>query len=262
MLKKILCIGDIVGKPGRKAIQQKISDFREEEGIDFVIANGENSASGSGITPKLMSQLLNAGVDVITTGDHIFKNKEVMSCIEDPRLLRPNNYVADASGNGYGIFKMGDDTTIAVINLSGRVFMDPCECPFSDVEKVLAELNGKTNIIIVDMHAEATSEKIAMGWYLDGRVSGIFGTHTHIQTADERVLPSGTAYITDVGMTGPYESILGRKIENVLHKFTTNMPSRFDVASGDVRICGVMIMVDDSNGHARSIERVSIKIED
>ncbi|MHC4873371.1 MAG: TIGR00282 family metallophosphoesterase [Planctomycetota bacterium] len=261
MFKKILVLGDIVGRPGRKIIQQLLADFRIENNIDFVIANGENIAAGSGITPKLLKGILTAGVDVVTTGDHVYKNKDVMSCIDNDNLLRPLNYVEEAAGRGCGIYKFADQTDIAVINLSGRVFMDPCECPFNAAAKILEEIKNRTNIIIIDMHAEATSEKVAMGWYLDGRVSAVLGTHTHIQTADERILPGGTAYITDLGMTGPYESVLGRKTENVLHKFVTNMPSRFDVAADDVRLCGAVIEVDDSNGHARSIERVSLSAE-
>lgn len=262
MIKKILCIGDIVGRPGRKVIEEKLPSYRQENGIDFVIANGENASSGSGITPKLLAGLLSSGVDVVTTGDHIYKNKDVFGCIEDRKLLRPLNYVGNAAGNGNGIYTMDDGTEIAVVNLSGRVFMEPCECPFNAVDICLKELEGKTKLIFVDMHAEATSEKIAMGWYLDGRVSAVFGTHTHIQTADERVLPGKIAYITDLGMTGPYDSVLGRKKENVLHKFTTNMPSRFDVASGDVRLCGAVMEIDSSNGEARSIKRVCLTEQD
>ena len=258
MLKKVLCIGDIVGRPGRKIIEEQLPEFIIQKGIDFVIANGENASSGSGITPKLLSGILKSGVDVVTTGDHIYKNKDVFGCIKDPKLLRPLNYVEGASGNGAGVYTMSDGIKIAVVNLSGRVFMDPCECPFSAIDNYLKGLEEGINIIFVDIHAEATSEKIAMGWHLDGRVSAVFGTHTHIQTADERILPGKTAYITDLGMTGPYESVLGRKKENVLHKFTTNMPSRFDVASGDVRLCGAVIEIDNSNGEARSIERVCL----
>ncbi|MHC4885329.1 MAG: TIGR00282 family metallophosphoesterase [Planctomycetota bacterium] len=258
MKKRILCTGDIVGKPGRKMMMERLPAYRREREIDFVVANGENAAAGSGITTKIVNSLLNAGVDVITTGDHIYKNKEVFACIDHEQLLRPHNYVPTAAGKGVVIRTLAEGTRIGVINLQGRVFMEPAECPFHAVDKLLDELQDQTDLLILDFHAEASSEKIAMGWYLDGRVTAVVGTHTHVQTADERILPQGTAYITDLGMTGPYDSILGRDKERVLQKFTTQMPARFDIASDDVRICGVEIEVDLETGRAVGIERVNL----
>ncbi|HHT9125091.1 MAG TPA: TIGR00282 family metallophosphoesterase [Candidatus Brocadiia bacterium] len=260
MKLKILAIGDIVGRPGRQILQDKLPTFIKDEKIDFCIANGENSAGGSGITGEVASSLLSFGVDVITMGDHVWKKKEVVPLLENERrLLRPENYSPLARGRGIVAINSKCGEPIGVINLLGRVFMKPIDCPFRVVDQVLKEFSGKTRVIIVDLHAEATSEKIAMGWYLNGRVSAVVGTHTHVQTADERILPNGTAYITDLGMTGSHESILGRSISPVLKAIVTQMPERFDVAERDVRICGVVISVDSSTGKAQDIKRIVVR---
>jgi metallophosphoesterase (TIGR00282 family) len=257
---KILIIGDIVGKPGRKILQDKLPRLIERWSLSFVIANGENAAGGSGITLETMEEILKAGVDCITSGDHVWKKKEVVSLLEkDRRLLRPENYGERAAGSGVGLYKTRTGHEIGVVNLLGRVFMKPCDCPFKAAERAVSSLSHKTKIILVDMHAEATSEKVAMGWMLDGRVSAVFGTHTHIQTADERVLPKGTAYITDLGMTGPYESVLGRQTDRVLQAILTQMPCAFDVAKGDVRLCGALVTVDSDTGRALDIQRLVVK---
>jgi hypothetical protein len=260
MKLKILAIGDIVGQPGRKILQDKLLTFIRDEEIDFCIANGENSAGGSGITGEVVSTLFSSGVDVITMGDHVWKKKEVIPILENElRLLRPENYSPLACGRGTVVINTKKGEPIGVINILGRVFMKPVDCPFRTVDQILKEFSSKTRIVIVDLHAEATSEKIAMGWYLNGRVSAVVGTHTHVQTADERVLSNGTAYITDLGMTGSHESVLGRSISPVLKAITTQMPERFDVAKKDVRICGVIITVDSSTGKSLDIKRIVIR---
>jgi len=236
--------------------------LRESESIDFVIVNGENMAGGSGITEKTALELLNNGVDVLTSGDHIFKNKNVDDFFHrDKRVLRPANY-KDKPGFGYGIYQSKTGVKIGVINLIGRVFLagDTVNNPFNMVIDELNKIRRETPIIILDIHAEATSEKIAMGWHLDGQVSGIFGTHTHVTTADETILPKGTAYITDVGMTGPYESVLGREVKPVLHRFRTDGPARFDVAKKDVRLKGVIMEIEIKSGKAVSIERIERRL--
>lgn len=256
MKLKILALGDIVGRPGREIIEKKLPQLIKEEAIDFVVANGENSAGGSGITLEVAEKLFSAGLDVITTGDHIWKKKEIIPVLErEPRILRPANYSPLAKGRGWVVVEDHGGHLIGVINLMGRVFMQPVDCPFRTVDQILKEVSKKTCIILLDMHAEATSEKIAMGWYLDGRVTAVVGTHTHVQTADERVLPGGTAYITDLGMTGPYRSILGRDIDRVLKAIVTQMPTRFDVAEKDVRMSGAIITADPSTGKAEDIKR-------
>ncbi|MFH1024030.1 MAG: TIGR00282 family metallophosphoesterase [Planctomycetota bacterium] len=257
---RVMVIGDVVGRPGRDALKTALPGYRKSENINFVVANGENAAAGSGITPDLLRDFLESGVDVVTTGDHVYRRKEIMEVIhKEPRLLRPANYPPAAAGRGAGIFKVDGTLSIGVINLQGRVFMDPIECPFTAVDDCLSKMAG-TRVIIVDMHAEATSEKIAIGWYLDGRVSLVFGTHTHVATADERILPGGTANITDVGMTGPHESVLGRRVDRVLKAFTTHMPSPFDVAEKDVRISGAVATIDVDTGRAVDIKRVQISV--
>lgn len=254
---KILFIGDIVGSPGRKAAKELIPKIKKKEKIDFVIANGENAAGGSGITPRIAEELLGAGIDVITSGDHIWKRKEVTELLDEhPNILRPANYPAGAPGMGGYAAKAKNGKYVGVINLVGRVFMESVECPFKQAKEEIEELKKKTNIIIIDMHAEATSEKVALGWYLDGEVSAIVGTHTHVPTADEAILPQGTAYITDVGMTGPHDSVIGRKKEQILARFLTQLPTRFEMAENDVRLNGAIVDVDDSTGKASSIKRV------
>jgi metallophosphoesterase (TIGR00282 family) len=223
----------------------------------LVVVNGENIAGGSSVTKDTVEELLRNGVDVITSGDHIFKKKEALPVIEsNARVLRPLNYPKGTPGSGFVVVTTRTGVKIAVINLLGRVFLQTVDCPFQTVEQALKSIKAQTKIVIVDMHAEATSEKVAMGWFLDGTVSAVYGTHTHIQTADETILPKGTAYITEVGMTGPYHSVLGREIDQVLHKFLTQMPGHMDVAQGDIRLSGALISIDVSSGRAVSIQRI------
>jgi hypothetical protein len=261
MKVRILAIGDVVGKPGRSIIQNRLRAYCDRELVDAVVANGENLSGGSGLTPSEADELFKAGVSVITGGDHVWGKKEIIPYIDrTPRLIRPGNYPADQPGKGTAVFETPGGVKVGVIHLQGRVFMNMhADCPFQTAKKLVAELRPKTPVIVVDMHCEATSEKVAMGWWLDGHASFVFGTHTHIQTADERVLPQGTAYITDCGMTGPYESVIGRRIDRVLHRFTTGMPAPFDVASGDVRLCGALATVDSESGRALEIRRVVIR---
>lgn len=257
---KILVLGDVVGRPGRQALIDRLGEIIESTGSGFVIVNAENAAAGSGITPDIASKLIGAGADCLTTGDHVFKRKELLPVLEtDHRILRPANFPPVASGKGVTVLKGRHGVRVGVINLLGRVFINKrLDCPFRVVDEILAGLAGETDIIVVDMHAEATSEKIAMGWHLDGRVAAVVGTHTHVQTADERVLPKGTAYISDLGMTGPHDSVLGRDKSRVLKAMITGMPTHFDVAGGDVRINGVLITADPDTGRATAIERISI----
>ena len=258
---KILFIGDIVGSPGRKAVNKLLPGLKEEYSLDFVIANAENASGGSGIVPKVAEELFNSGVDVITSGDHIWKKSEIYELLgREKRILRPVNFPASSPGKGSGIFKTKKGEKIGVINVNGRVFMEALDCPFKTTLGAQKELVGETKMIIVDIHAEATSEKVALGWYLDGKVSAVLGTHTHIQTADERILPQGTAYLTDAGMCGPYDSVIGRKVENVLERFITGLPVRFEVAEGNIQLCGAVLDIDERTGKARSIERVQRKL--
>jgi metallophosphoesterase (TIGR00282 family) len=259
---KILFIGDIFGKPGRTIVKDRLKELVRENAADLIIANGENSAAGFGITPALAEELFELGIDVITTGNHVWDKREIIDYFDvmkgnpqDPahRLLRPANYPPDMPGWGFYEGKK-NGVAYAVINLQGRVFMASNDDPFRKADQLLKEIKAK--IIFVDIHAEATSEKVAMGWYLDGRVTAVVGTHTHIPTADQRVLPGGTAYITDVGMTGPYDGVIGVQKELVLGKFLSNMPVRFEPATGDVRLCGVVVDCDDVTGRARDIKRV------
>lgn len=257
----ILAVGDVVGKAGRKALRELLSEFRVHKKVDFCIVNGENAAGGSGITEKVMDEMLEAGADVITSGDHIFKRKEIIGRLDnDPRILRPYNLPERAAGRGMGLFHIGD-TPVGVVNIIGRTYMPPvANCPFDSVDYAIEKLGKDTKIIVVDFHAEATSEKVAMGWYLDGRVSAVYGTHTHIQTADERILHAGTGYITDIGMTGPYESVIGRKKERILAHLLTGMPTPFDVANSDLRLCGVLLKIEKSSGRTLLIERVQERL--
>jgi metallophosphoesterase (TIGR00282 family) len=258
---KILFIGDIVGNPGRDAVKKLVLDLKKELVLDFVIANAENAAGGSGITPRVAEELFSSGCDVLTSGDHIWKKREVFEIInEEERILRPVNFPVGTIGRGACVYKTGSGKKIGVINVNGRVFMEALECPFRTSMAASEELAKETKVIIVDIHAEATSEKVALGWYLDGRVSAVLGTHTHIQTADERILPEGTAYLTDVGMTGPYDSVIGRRIEDVLERFISCVPTRFEVAEENVQLAGTVIDVDEETGKARSIVRIQRKI--
>jgi hypothetical protein len=254
---RILFIGDIVGSPGRRAVNKLLPGLKEEHSLDFVIANAENASGGSGIIPKVADELFDSGVDVLTSGDHIWKRKEIYELINhEKRILRPINYPSLAPGKGSNVFKTQSGVKVGVINVNGRVFMDALECPFKTTLAAQKELSQETKIIIVDVHAEATSEKVALGWYLDGKVSAVLGTHTHIQTADERILPFGTAYLTDVGMCGPYDSVIGRNVDNVLERFLTNLPVRFEVADKNIKLCAAVIDVDEKTGRANSITRI------
>ncbi|HNV85740.1 MAG TPA: TIGR00282 family metallophosphoesterase [Candidatus Omnitrophota bacterium] len=256
-LIKILALGDTVGEPGRMACKILVPRF-VEEGVDFVLVNGENLAGGSGITESTARELLNHGIDVITTGDHFFDKREAYDYLSrEPRILRPLNYPAQALGHGSVVLETRKKKKIGVINLMGQVFMIPHgDSPFLKAQEEIRKMREETKVILVDIHAEATSEKIAMGWFLDGKVSAVFGSHTHVQTADERILPHGTAYITDMGMTGPHYSVLGRDIDSILNRFMTQMPARFSVASEDVRLCGVIFDVDPETGKAVQIKRI------
>ena len=260
MKVRILGIGDVVGRPGRSIIKERLGEFMRRESVDCVVANGENLAGGSGLLPQEAEELFQAGVSVITGGDHVWGKKEIIPYIDrTPRLIRPANYSAEQPGRGHVVFEAPSGAKIGVVHLQGRVFMNVgCDCPFQTARKVIEELRQKTPVIAVDMHCEATSEKVGMGWWLDGHASFVFGTHTHIQTADERILPNGTAYITDCGMTGPYDSVIGRRTDRVLHRFTTGMPAHFEVASGDVRLCGALATVDSESGRALEVRRVVI----
>ncbi len=256
---RILAIGDIVGKPGRGVLKDRLPQFVEERDIDFVIANGENAAQGSGITRNLFNEIRRAGVDCVTCGDHVWKRMEITQVLDsDSRLLRPLNYPSQAAGRGITVLESRKGVRIGVATIIGRIFMGPADCPFAAADHALERMKAETNICVVEIHAEATSEKVALSWKLDGRASLVFGTHTHIPTADARILPRGTAYITDIGMTGPYDSVIGRDVKNVLHKFETSMHAQFNVASGNTRLCGVLVSVDDQTGKALSIERVDL----
>lgn len=256
---RVLAIGDVVGRPGRRIIQERLPHLKREYEIDFVVANVENAAAGFGVTPSVVGELLAAGIDVLTSGNHIFDKKEVFQIIEtEPRLLRPANYPPGVPGRGVWSGTSAAGHPITVINLQGRVFMQPSDCPFRTAEALLNELPPE-QIILVDMHGEATSEKRAMGWYLDGRVSFVFGSHTHVPTADETILPRGTAYITDLGMTGPYDSVIGIDTAQILDRFLRGMPRKFDVASGDVRLCGALVEIDETTFRATAIERLMLR---
>jgi len=254
----ILMVGDVYGEPGRQAIAKLLPRLRREHAIDFAVVNVENAAGGFGVTAPIARQILEAGADVMTSGNHIWDKKEIVEYItRENLLLRPANFPAGTPGVGHVSVKCGPHR-IAVVNLMGRVFMLPIDCPFRRADEILPELRKETPIILVDMHAEATSESLAMGWHLDGRVSAVVGTHRHVQTADERVLPGGTAYITDLGMTGPTEGVIGVDREQILQRFLHQMPTRFETAKGPAALHGVVIVVDPDTGRASSIRRLSI----
>jgi len=255
---KLLFIGDIVGEPGRRAIRTLVPLLRQQHGIDAVIANGENSAGGSGITPNTAEEIFSGGVDVITSGDHLWDQREVTVLLEgEPRFLRPLNYPSGTAGRGSQLIQLESQPPFAVINLQGRTFMANLDNPFALVQPEVARLRARTKIILVDIHAEATSEKIAMARLLDGQVSAVIGTHTHVQTADEQIFPGGTAFLCDAGFTGPHESVLGREIEPVIRRFISHIPQRFEVAKKRVLLQGVIIDVEDATGRARGIQRIS-----
>ncbi len=254
---RILFLGDIVGKPGRQAVTALLPRLIDIERLDFVVANCENVTNGSGVDPKSARDLLAAGVDVLTSGNHVWRRKEIIEFFAaERRLLRPANFPPMVPGHGWTVAETADGTAVAVVNLIGRVYMDSVDCPFRTAENVLREAGPRAAVVIVDMHADATSEKNAMGWFLDGKVTAVLGSHSHVQTADERVLPGGTAYITDAGMCGPMDSVIGVKKELAIERFLTHMPVRFEVASGPVVVQGVIVEVDAETGRATAITRV------
>ncbi|MBK8269469.1 MAG: TIGR00282 family metallophosphoesterase [Planctomycetes bacterium] len=256
----ILCIGDVVGRPGRSMVARAVPLLSKQHGIDCVIANVENAANGSGLTEPLYEKFLKYGVHLMTMGDHIYRKAEIMPVLQkSDRIVRPVNYPADSVGKEFAIYHLPNGLPVAVICVMGRLFMrPPCDCPFKAVDRVLARIPPDVKTIVVDVHAEATSEHIAMGWHLNGRVSVVFGTHTHVPTADECILDKGTAYITDLGMTGPYDSVLGRRKDRVLRSLITGLPTPFDVATDDARLSGILVKVDSDTGRASHIERVRV----
>lgn len=258
----VLMIGDVVGRPGREAVRKLLPGLRARYDLDFVVANVENAAAGFGVTPNVGEELLGHGIDVMTSGNHIYDKKEVLNYIpNEPRLLRPLNYAPGTPGAGVWIGKDKRGVDVAVINVQGRVFMPPTDCPFRAADRVIEELRNKVQVILVDHHAEATSEKVAMGWYLDGRVAAVVGTHTHVQTADECILPQGTAYITDLGMSGPYDGVIGVEKAMIIGRFLRGMPQRFETAKGDARLCGMVISIDPSTGKAQRTNRLMMNVE-
>ena len=256
----LLCIGDIVGRPGRFVVSQALGNLVRQHDIHCVICNAENAGGGSGLTPQLFDKLRRYGINLITMGDHIYRRQDIISVLEtSDRIVRPANFSPESVGRTFAVYETSAGPKVAVVSLLGRLFMrTTADCPFRAADKVLGQIPPDVKIVAVDMHAEATSEKISMGWHLDGRVSVLFGTHTHVPTADERILPGGTAYITDVGMTGPYDSVLGRRKDRVIRTFITNLPSPFDVATGDPRMCGIIVRVESTTGRAMHIERICI----
>lgn len=256
---RVLMVGDVYGRPGRRLLQDHLGRIRAERGVDFVVANVENAADGFGVTPDLAEQLRGAGIDCLTSGNHIWDKPEINDLLRrEPRLLRPHNYPDETPGTGLFVGEAGG-IPVAVVNLMGRLFMPPCDDPFRSAERALEAIGSRARVILVDMHAEATSEKQAIAVALDGRVSAVCGTHTHVQTADERLLPGGTAYLSDLGMTGPYDSVIGIDKELAVRRFTSGMPVRFTVAKGDARLCGALVDIDEGTGRARSIERVQFR---
>lgn len=255
---KLLFIADIVGQPGRRAVKGLVSKLRRQHGVDVVIANGENSAGGSGITVSTAGEIFSAGVDIITSGDHLWDQKEVMALLEnEPRFIRPLNYPAGVPGKGSVVFRAAGLPPVGIINLQGRTFMPALENPFRCVLAEVEKLRQAATVIFIDFHAEATSEKVALTRMLDGKVSAVVGTHTHVQTADEQIFPGGTAFLCDAGFTGPHDSVIGREIEPIIRRFLTNMPQKFEVAKGRVLMQGALVEIDGQTGRALKIERVS-----
>lgn len=256
---KLLFVGDIVGAPGREALSRELHRLVDRHCVDLVVANGENAAGGFGLTEDTARELYSLGVDVLTSGNHIWDKKEALPYIRrEERLVRPANYPAGTVGKGSLVARTAGGVKVGIINLEGRVFMNNLECPFRTADREIELLRDQSDIIFVDFHAEATSEKVALGWYLDGRVSAVVGTHTHVQTADERILAGGTAYLTDAGMTGSFDSVIGIKKELAIEKFVTLMPTRFEVARKDLRLNGVVIEIDEASGKSLGIERISL----
>ncbi len=259
MKLNVLCIGDIVGRPGRRILSERLKDLIDQYQVSCVIANAENAAGGSGLTPQIYDKLFKYGVNLVTLGDHTFRKRDIISVLErSDAIARPANLSTTAAGRGYALYKTDKGPTVGVISLIGRIFMKPADSPYDAADALLSKVKAEADIIFVDMHAEATSEKVSMGYYLDGRVSCVFGTHTHVVTADEQIKPGGTAYITDVGMTGPHDSVLGRGVENVLKSFRTQMPYPFAIAAGDVRINAIVVTVDSTTKKAERIERIRV----
>jgi len=251
----VLFLGDIVGRAGRQAVQHSLPFLKREYAPDVVIANAENAAGGIGITAEIAAQLLDIGIDVLTTGNHAWKEKAVYPYLDtEPRILRPANYPPGAPGRGWAVYAVGEHR-LTVVNLSGRVFMDMVDCPFRAIDAILEEVASETPLVLVDFHAEATSEAQAFGWYVDGRCSAVIGTHTHVQTADARILPKGTAYITDVGMCGALDSVIGMQVEQVVQKFRLQLPVKFEAARGRPAVQGVYLEIDTDTGHARQMQR-------
>jgi metallophosphoesterase (TIGR00282 family) len=259
MLINIFCIGDLVGQPGRTFLANALPVLIKSRNIDVVVANAENAAGGSGLTPQIFQKLLHYGVDVVTLGDHCYKRYEIIPIMaSSDQLVRPANLPPGAAGKPYTVVRKERGITIGVTVLLGRLYMKPMDCPYRTADQMLVEIKKHTPIAIVEMHAEATSEKIAMGWYLDGRASIVFGTHTHVPTADARILPNGTAYITDLGMTGPYEGVLGRNREKVIRSMISGMPNMYDIAEKDNRVAGVLVTVETTTGRAVAIEQMIV----
>jgi metallophosphoesterase (TIGR00282 family) len=257
----ILLIADIIGKPGRWAVSQILSELKKIHQIDFTIANVENAAGGFGLTKEIAQKIHSYGVDCLTSGNHIWDRKDIYPYLnESLRILRPANYPPNVPGRGSGVFDSKNNFKIGVMNIQGKVYIKEIDCPFRVADKEIENLRRETKIIIVDVHAEATSEKMALGWYLDGKVSAVLGTHTHVQTADEVILPHGTAYITDVGMTGPHDSVIGINKEDAIARFLTQIPRRFTLAKGDIKFCGALVQIDPESGKALSIERIKIDL--
>lgn len=252
----LLFVGDIVGRPGRHALYKRLDRLVDRHRVDLVVANCENAAAGFGLTVDVAEELYGYGIDVMTSGNHIWDKKEILDYLNtQERILRPANYPGEVPGRGSGVFATNTGVRVGVINIEGRVFMNDLECPFQTVDRLVEQLSD-ADVVIVDLHAEATSEKMALGWYLDGRVAALIGTHTHVQTADERVLPGGTAYISDVGMTGSRDGVIGMRREGVIEKFLTQRPVRFEVAKKDPVLCAVVVDIDETTGKARKVERI------
>ncbi|MGH9775609.1 MAG: TIGR00282 family metallophosphoesterase [Candidatus Acidiferrales bacterium] len=259
---RILFIGDIVGSPGRRIVHDRLGDIITQQAIDLTIANGENSASGFGITPRLAEDLLHSGIDVLSGGNHIWDRKEILEYFpHQPRILRPANFPGNSPGSGLFQGAAKNGAAYAVLNLQGRTFMTPIDCPFRTAERILESIPKEVKVIIVDIHAEATSEKQAMGWFLDGKVTAVIGTHTHVATADERILPGGTAYITDVGMTGPHDSVIGMDKNGIIKRFLDGLPARFEVSEGDIQMNSVLLEVEETTGRASSITRLRFLLD-
>ena len=259
MKVKILCIGDIVGRPGRRILSAQLPGLVKEKEVDAVIANAENVAGGSGLTPQIFEKLGRYGIHLITLGDHCYRKKEIIPILEtEQNIVRPANLSPAAAGKDYAVYQTAKGVSVAVVTLIGRIYMKPSDCPYAKIDTLLPKVQQHADLIFVEMHAEATSEKVAMGYYLDGKVSCVFGTHTHVMTADERIQQNGTAYITDLGMTGSHDSVLGRKSECVIRAFRTQMPCPFELAYRDVRISAILVTVDSHTRKAESIERLQI----